>query len=63
MEAPDEPDGVAGELIESASKPISLLGGDNGFAKDENNIKNKMRTTTNIIIIKGETEVSIGCCV
>jgi hypothetical protein len=60
MEALD-PEEEEGEFIESESNPISLLDEESGSAKDENNMKNKMSTTTKIIIIKGDTEANIGC--
>ena len=49
-------------LIESASNPILLLSCELGSAKEENNMKKRMRTMANIIIIKGDTAEKTGCC-
>jgi hypothetical protein len=56
----DEPD----DSTVSDPKPTSSLEGDDaGFAKEENNIINKIRTTTKMTIIKGEIEETYGSCV
>tara|TARA_B100001758_G_C17885489_1_gene340917 strand:+ start:218 stop:535 length:318 start_codon:yes stop_codon:yes gene_type:complete len=56
----EEPD----DSTVSDPKPTSSLEGDDaGFAKEENNIINKIRTTTKMTIIKGEIEETYGSCV
>ena len=54
LDDPDDPTG-------SDPKPTpSPEGDDAGFAKEENNIINKISTTTKMTIIKGEIEETYG---